>query len=339
MSGQAARTHNHLSNRAKVRSVLERKPVFKSVLENPFHIKWPSVPANLQNLCLARLMAALETMPARRRSAPNILPEKGKREHSCQENGTTTKDQPMTLDEVAADHASTGYGPGAVPALQHLTVGINQVTRVIESQLRLSRKHTVQCSAQPGDLPEISQELPTLAIVFVCYADIDPSVLVDHVPHLVAACNSIPAKEAAGIIKLIPLPKGSESMISQALGLRRAAVIGIHVCGSNVKPSAPFLATYNYLQYGSPLFATFQDILDSIPIVSAPWLRPSEALAVQPLVPTHIKQLRTTAPKDMKTAKEQRQKARTAKKKSSGSSRRKGRLTLAIGFGPAKPSS
>lgn len=40
MAAQLARPHTHLSNRAKVRSALERKPVFKSVLENPFQISW-----------------------------------------------------------------------------------------------------------------------------------------------------------------------------------------------------------------------------------------------------------------------------------------------------------
>ena len=40
MPTQLARPHSHLSNRAKVRSALQRKPVFKSVLENPFQISW-----------------------------------------------------------------------------------------------------------------------------------------------------------------------------------------------------------------------------------------------------------------------------------------------------------
>lgn len=40
MTTQLARPHRHLSNRAKVRSALERKPAFKGVLENPFHIGW-----------------------------------------------------------------------------------------------------------------------------------------------------------------------------------------------------------------------------------------------------------------------------------------------------------
>jgi hypothetical protein len=48
--------------------------------------------------------------------------------------------------------------------------------------------------------------------------------------------------------------------------------------------------------------------LDKVPIVTAPWL--SQADTSYTLIPTHIKQLRTTAPKDMKAAKESRNKER-----------------------------
>lgn len=51
---------------------------------------------------------------------------------------------------------------------------------------------------------------------------------------------------------------------------------------------------------GPPNFAT---LLDTIPTLAAPWL--SNAVHHQ-LIPTHIKQVRTSAPKDMKAAKEQR---------------------------------
>lgn len=53
-------------------------------------------------------------------------------------------------------------------------------------------------------------------------------------------------------------------------------------------------------------------MLGSIPILSASWLNtPEPAQSNKPtLVPTHIKQLRTTAPKDMKAAKERRNRQR-----------------------------
>lgn len=52
---------------------------------------------------------------------------------------------------------------------------------------------------------------------------------------------------------------------------------------------------------GPPNLAT---LLDTIPTLAAPWL--SNAAQHQQLIPTHIKQVRTSAPKDMKAAKEQR---------------------------------
>lgn len=56
-----------------------------------------------------------------------------------------------------------------------------------------------------------------------------------------------------------------------------------------------------------------------VPVLSASWLS-TEVAAAQlkpstPIIPTHIKQLRTTAPKDMKAAKEQRVAGRAAAKK------------------------
>lgn len=113
-------------------------------------------------------------------------------------------------------------------------------------------------------------------------------------------------------LKLIVLPKGSESALAQALGLRRAAVIAIH-------DDAPYL----------PIF---RDMLQPVPVISAPWLMPP----VQPsspkcLIPTHIKQLRTTAPKDMKSAKEQRAKARVAAKKNGAKPRPKKCLLTTAG--------
>lgn len=40
MSHKAARTHTHVSNRAKARQDGDRKVVFKSVLDNPIRIQW-----------------------------------------------------------------------------------------------------------------------------------------------------------------------------------------------------------------------------------------------------------------------------------------------------------
>ncbi|KAG8219531.1 hypothetical protein J3R82DRAFT_481 [Butyriboletus roseoflavus] len=306
MATHLARPHSHLSNRAKVRAALERKPVFRSVLESPFQISWPSVPVNVQNVVLAHLVAALENIPSRAQSSRK----------SSQKTGISGQQANVDiLEEVEPEygHIQTNLS-GALP---HFVIGINTVTRALESQLRNTRKHVVVDSAQDsasrnGDQRPSSAPSP-IVVVFVCCADVDPSALVDHIPHLVAGCNSL--RNATQPTKLVPLPKGSEPTISQILGVRRAAVVAF--------------------RHGSPLSESFRDILESIPTISAPWLCPSGTQLPLQLVPTHIKQLRTTAPIDMKGAREQRSKARTAAKNdissSSRSVRRKPRLTLTTG--------
>ncbi|KAF8846061.1 hypothetical protein BDN67DRAFT_888142, partial [Paxillus ammoniavirescens] len=293
MSDQPARAHNHLSNRARVRSALERKPVFKSVLENPFQIKWPSVPMNVQNLFLARLMATLENVPSRAHASRAVVrtgvvsPTANSALPPCGTDAQASDDVEfgnlLAPDGAPTDHSSSPP--------QHLIIGINQVTRALERQLQFSRRRITLCtSSQRVDHSDVVPS-SNMAIVFVCCADLDTPALVDHIPYLVAGCNS--AKDIPQIvIRLVPLPKGSETTISQTTGLRRAAVIGI--------------------DHASPLAAIFQDLLGSVPVVSAPWLCSPDAQSVQQLVPTHIKQLRTTAPKNMKVAKEQRSKARGA---------------------------
>jgi ribonuclease P/MRP protein subunit POP3 len=319
MTTQLARLHSHPSNRAKVRSALARKPVFKSVLENPFQISWcvpfqsygntrptiprPSVPVNVQNVVLARLVAALE----------NISPRHASRKFSRktessghQGNVDITEEVDQTHPSPALDRACSDSLSGASP---YLVIGTNAVTKALEFQLRLARKHVVVDSDQLPSRPAPSP----IVVVFVCCADVDPTALIDHIPYLVAGCNS--SRNATQPIKLVPLPTGSEPTISRILGVRRAAVVAY--------------------RRESPLFETVLDTLDSVPIVSAPWLCPSDIQDTPQLVPTHIKQLRTTAPKDMKGAREQRSKARAAAKKNvsstSRSVRRKPRVTLTTG--------
>lgn len=241
MATQLARPHTHLSNRAKVRSALERKPVFKSVLENPFQISWcvpfqsrpgarptllrPSVAVNVQNTILARLVAALENVPPRTHASRKFPHKSGSSDH--QENEDITE---------KVDHANVRANPsGAVEqpcahthsGASHIVIGINQVTRALEHQLRLTRSHVVvHNSIQNNDQPPPPSPI---VFVFVCCADVDPTALIDHIPYLVAGCNS--PRNATQLIRLIPLPKGSESTISQCLGVRRAAVVAIRVWG------------------------------------------------------------------------------------------------------------
>ena len=54
-------------------------------------------------------------------------------------------------------------------------------------------------------------------------------------------------------------------------------------------------------------------MLEPIPVLAASWL--SNTTSLSTLIPTNIKHLRTTAPKDMKAAKEARKQGRAEAKK------------------------
>lgn len=76
------------------------------------------------------------------------------------------------------------------------------------------------------------------------------------------------------------------------------------------------------LKNATPDLEDFLSLLDSVPVLRASWLsQPEHTSNSNPdelgtlLVPTHIKQLRTTVPKDMKASKEQRTKGRAEAKR------------------------
>ncbi|KAH9486497.1 hypothetical protein JR316_0000562 [Psilocybe cubensis] len=162
-----------------------------------------------------------------------------------------------------------------------MTYGINEVTKKLETQIH--NFHLLQVV----DVPEPS--LP-LKYVFVCRSDVDPPLLIDHLPHLVAAYNSNCLRDP---IKLVTLPQGAELLLAQNLGIRRVTVIAIDT-------------NYNDQHLAS--------MLESVPTLTASWL--SQPNASTSLIPTHIKHVRTTAPRDMKAAKDLRvQQKLDAKKK------------------------
>jgi hypothetical protein len=216
-------------------------------LVRPFPPFRPSVPINVQNLFLARLMATLENIPSRVHAS---RPAVRKGVYSPTVNPSLPGTSAQASDDVecgnlpAPDEAPIDYSSSDPSQPQHLIIGINQVTRALEHQLQFSRRRITLCtSSQRVDQPDVPSS--NMAIVFVCCADLDPPALVDHIPYLVAGCNS--AKDIPQTIRLVPLPKGSEATISQTIGLRRAAVIGIDVRGSlrNFIPSLDYPRTFS----------------------------------------------------------------------------------------------
>lgn len=132
--------------------------------------------------------------------------------------GTSTSDAPLYNEP---DQASLDP-----PILfRHLVFGINEVTKRLELQTRAVRQPVIASWPEKpvGELP------PALKVIFVCRSDVNPTILVDHLPHIVAAYN---ASRPSSFVKLVPLPPGAELSLAQALGIRRVTVLGIDV--SNV---------------------------------------------------------------------------------------------------------
>ncbi|GAV98846.1 ribonucleases p mrp protein subunit pop3 kda subunit [Lentinula edodes] len=110
-----------------------------------------------------------------------------------------------------------------------------------------------------------------------------------------AAYNSTKPPDS---ILLVPLPQGAEFTLSKVMGIRRVAVMAVNS--------------------DAPELSNILSLVTSVPVLTASWLAAAVSVAeiksATPIIPTHIKQLRTTAPKDMKVAKEQRAAGRVAAK-------------------------
>ncbi|KZT75097.1 hypothetical protein DAEQUDRAFT_761059 [Daedalea quercina L-15889] len=308
MADKLVRTHTNQSNRAKAKDALERKVVFRSVLDNPFRVQWPSVPVNVQNTILARLIDMLhgvreyrlefEKQNRRKRQRqfernaasrafkrPRLAPSTTDTIGIVPESTVTESSQPA---QGAAGNDGTDIIRSRPDVLDHLTSGINEVTRLLEKTAHSLVGTSVSTSSD--GLPS-SEARPS--VVLVCRGDVSPPALIQHVPHLVAACNTRGMRKDVDSVHLIPLPKGAEATLAEAFGLRRVSIVAVHA--------------------GAPRLSELTALLQTVLPPTASWLAaPTDATL--PLVPTHIKQLRTTAPKDMKAAKEQRVRGRTAAK-------------------------
>jgi len=209
-----------------------------------------------------------------------------KRSKTSADNTSPTSHQITSSDvpNIESDSLAQHPPPAILP---HLIIGINQVTKRLESQARTYRE-----TIALNDQKNTEDPIKPIRVVFVCRADVDPPLLIAHLPTLVASCNSSRRvlTNPAGYppVKLIPLPLGAEFALAEATGLRRLSIIA--------------------LDADTPDLDSFNSLLDSVPILRESWLTPAAERTSQsiPLISTHIKQTRTTAPKDLKAAKEQR---------------------------------
>lgn len=113
------------------------------------------------------------------------------------------------------------------PIITNLTIGINAVTKKLEALSRPSR--LVLSTTAPSTSIVTNDPIGThdrIKIVLTCRADVESPLLIAHLPHLIAACNSC---HPALAIKLVQLPKDAERALAENLGLRRAAVVALDV--------------------------------------------------------------------------------------------------------------
>jgi ribonuclease P/MRP protein subunit POP3 len=250
MTDKNARTVSQPSNRAKAKDVQETKTVFKAVLDNPHRIHWcvsicllcefsliiklrPSVPLNVQNAILAKILQLLDgtseyklqrsTASRKRKSKEKSLESKKQKLELDKSSQSRTIDR-MDEDspQVDSDHSQVDMVIEPPTLFRYLVYGMNEVTVRLEIQTQAVRRPVVV------RLPEQPEEdtLPALGSIFVCRSDMNPTLPLDHLPHLVAAYNS---SRPPSFITLVPLPKGAELSLAQALGVRRVSVFGIEV--------------------------------------------------------------------------------------------------------------
>lgn len=116
--------------------------------------------------------------------------------------------------------------------LQHVKFGINEVTRHLEILASSYRKFVPADSSRTREevTSKDSDAVSKSRIVIACRGDVDPPILIGHLPNLVATCNSLrqhtPTSQGTF---LVTMPKGAESTLAEAMGLRRVSVILIEV--------------------------------------------------------------------------------------------------------------
>lgn len=205
----------------------------------------PRVPDNVQNAVFAQILSMLDGVAdaqrhiqlehrkrKREKAAASQQPrKKAKLPTARGSEGGTESGLPPDLNDPLPEIESVVSAPTSAPTrpsiLKHVTFGINEVTKLLETSAKAQRTTITADGSGGAAVPTDVEE----RIVAVCRADVDPAILIGHIPNLVAACNSVKTK-VPGIPRttwLVPLPKGAEELLSKAMGLRRVACIAIDV--------------------------------------------------------------------------------------------------------------
>lgn len=267
-------------------------------------------------------LRGLQSQKRRRsRKRGEIAEEKGKGLHPIQgiaEGVDMPVDHPEVSSQVgeAMELIQDDSTANSVPEiLKHVKFGVNEVARLLESQISRIRQHLLD------KRPMEDNGIPSLLVIFACRWDTNPPIILAHIPHLVAAANTLAStyhanfEEAHSIpeVKLVNLPKGSENPLAEAVGVRRISVIALSVCRF---PPPHHNSLSNSFQSSAVLGTKLDGLLKMVPRIATPWLIPttSRTALVPRLELMHVKHLKTTAPIDIRAAKRERLEARKAAK-------------------------
>jgi ribonuclease P/MRP protein subunit POP3 len=132
---------------------------------------------------------------------------------------TSSSSHEQDENHVGESSQALASTPSIIP---HTTVGINEVTKALETEIQ-SRRQTIVNTGTA-----VSEKRAPTSVIFICHADLDTPALVAHLPQLVALCNSTRSENHK--IKVVQLPAGAQSSLADALGyLRRVSVMALDV--------------------------------------------------------------------------------------------------------------
>lgn len=185
---------------------------FILLLLNPFlSIERPTISPSLQENILSQLISLLDGVAAYYQYARNARKKARLAANSSDQN------------QVAPSNTESCTQPTSTPPITlHITLGINEVTKVLETEIRSSRQFVVTADTTSDT------SLPLTSVIFICHADLDNPAIVAHLPQLIALCNS--TRPHGHQIRVVLLPAGAQSSIAHALGYpRRVSVMALDV--------------------------------------------------------------------------------------------------------------
>lgn len=187
-----------------------------------------------------------------------------------------------TLVEALADV------PDSQDAVPGATVGLNVVTRLLESRIDAARRGS---AAQPDAPPRF---------LLVCEGDVDAPALLAHLPLLAASYNAVCAPAASDTpLLLVPLAAGSELVLSTAFHVRRAAAVLLDARTPGVAALEARARTALGAEHSARGFRV-------------PWLEQCRGQAPWALAAPHLKHVVTSAPVQLNEAKAAKKASRQA---------------------------